>query len=111
MSLRTKLLAAVIGLHGAFLLLALYWLVREEQATPDPSRDLRLLASEIDGARSPEDRERARARLLEMQRARLVADVYLVEATERGPRAVTHRVFAATDALAGTRTPIDPEGD
>jgi signal transduction histidine kinase len=111
MSLRTKLLAAVIGLHGAFLLLALYWLVREEQATPDPSRDLRLLASEIDGARSPEDRERARARLLEMQRARLVADVYLVEAIERGPRAVTHRVFAATDALAGTRTAIDPDGD
>jgi signal transduction histidine kinase len=48
-----------------------------------------------------------------MRRARLVADVYVVEATERGPNDVSHRVFAAGDLLAEkpSALDIDPAGE
>ncbi len=106
MSLRTKLLAAVIGLHGAFLLLALYWLVRDEQSTPDPTRELRQIAAEIGAARTPADRAKARTRLLDAQRGARIGDAYVVEESpaESGAEP-TYRVFAAQDALGESRTP------
>ncbi len=99
MSLRTKLLAAVVGLNGVILLLALYLLLRSEANQPiPPSPALVSDLVELGGALAveSEDRAAAQALLQELEQAG-VFEALLVVRDERtlapgpgGPRFVRH---------------------
>jgi signal transduction histidine kinase len=99
MSLRTKVLAAVVGLHGAFLLVALLWLLREESGSPDLGAEMTALGAAL--AEGEDGRERAAERLEALRRAG-AEEVYVVEET-MGSRAgqVVHRVVSAKGLVAG----------
>ncbi|MHC5010144.1 MAG: sensor histidine kinase [Planctomycetota bacterium] len=101
MSLRTKLLAAVIGLNGAILLLALYLMLRSEDTTPappSPSVILNLAWLGSAAGQEPDELTRARASetLLALETEASLRNVHVVEETGNEPEA-DYRVWSARE--------------
>lgn len=87
MSLRTKLLAAVVGLNGAILLLALFLLLGSEPEAPEvPSPDLIADLAAFGGALAASETTRDRTHALEfledLNASRLLRDLVVVEEAE-----------------------------
>ena len=102
MSLRTKLLAAVVGLNGAVLLLAVFLLLRSESEgphAPGPGLVADLVAVGSAVTRPPEtawDRRAAAQRIDDLRARGGVERLYVVEEAEE-----THRVWEADAFLTG----------
>lgn len=120
MSLRTKLLAAILGLNGAILLLALSLLVRSESAAAaPPSRqfvlDLVRLGSALAPCADPREGLRVQERLSALESSGVVKDFVVVQ-EERDPahdQRVRMRAWLADDFLiakekASELPPDDP---
>lgn len=112
MSLRTKLLAAIVGLNGVILLLALYLLLRgEPEAASVPSRDaladLVALGSVLGAPPGSAVEQHVPKLLAEVEAAGVLQDLFVVEGeptpppVPEGQPPVTLRVWRPRDFLAG----------
>ena len=123
MSLRTKLLAAIVGLNGVILLLALYLLLRgEPEQASVPSRDaladLVALGSVLGGPAGVMDGH-VRELLAEVEQAGVFRDLYVVEErpvpppVPEGRPTVTLHVWRPPEFLGGetgtSEVPAGPE--
>jgi signal transduction histidine kinase len=115
MSLRTKLLAAIVGLNGAILLLALYLMLRggperSEEPLRDASLDLVWLGGALTADADDLTRARALERVRELEARGPLKGVHVVE--ERGPDPDSgYRVWSALDLFGSRARPEEvPEG-
>jgi signal transduction histidine kinase len=103
MSLRTKLLAVVLGLNGAILLLVLFLLLRTEAQAPGALPSAALLdllglgaSVAVGGEQAPPEPaalERARTRLRAVEGGGWIADLHVVEEGVEGTRVFTGEEF------------------